>query len=95
MDVPGGKLGSDGREMTLRTSGNVERVEDFAALPVARRGGVQLYVRDIASVTDGIKERESFARYQGVPAVGLDIIKQSGTNTVEVADKIKAAVADM
>jgi HAE1 family hydrophobic/amphiphilic exporter-1 len=73
----------------------VERVDDFAALPVARRGGVQLYVRDIAAVKDGIKERESYARYQGAPAVGLDIIKQSGTNTVEVADKIKAAVADM
>lgn len=95
MDVPGGKLGSDGREMTLRTSGNVERVEDFAALPVARRGGAQLYVRDIAVVKDGVKERESFARYQGTPAVGLDIIKQSGTNTVEVADNVKAAVTEI
>lgn len=95
MDVPGGKLGSDGREMTLRTSGSVERVEDFAALPVARRGGVQLYVRDIAVVKDSVKEHESFARYQGLPAVGVDIIKQSGTNTVEVADRIRAAVDDM
>lgn len=95
MDVPGGKLGSDGREMTLRTSGNVVRVEDFAALPVARRGGVQIYVRDIAAVKDGVKERESFARYQGQPAIGLDIVKQSGTNTVEVADRIKAAVTDI
>jgi HAE1 family hydrophobic/amphiphilic exporter-1 len=95
MDVPGGKLGSDGREMTLRTTGNIERFEDFAMLPVARRGGVQLYVRDIAGVTDGVKERESYARYQGSPAVGLDIVKQSGTNTVEVAEKIKEAVTEL
>jgi HAE1 family hydrophobic/amphiphilic exporter-1 len=95
IDVPGGKLGSGGHEMTLRTTGNVERVEDFTALPVARRGGVQLYVRDIAEVTDGVKERESFARYQGRPAVGLDVVKQSGTNTVAVADKIKLAVSDL
>ncbi|MCL6635164.1 MAG: efflux RND transporter permease subunit [Peptococcaceae bacterium] len=95
LEVPGGKVGNSGREITLRTGGGISRVEEFAALPVARRGGVQLYVRDIAGVADGTRERESISRYQGRPAVGIDIVKQSGTNTVVVADKIRKAVEDL
>lgn len=89
MEVPGGKVGSGDREITLRTVGSLKNAQDFANLPVARREGVQLYVKDVAVVADGIKERESMTRYQGRPAIGLDIVKQSGANTVEVADQIK------
>lgn len=95
MEVPGGKVSSGDREMTLRTAGDINKVRDFASLPVARRAGVQLYVRDIATVTDGTEERSSFSRYQGRPAIGIDIVKQSGSNTVVVADKIKKAVEDL
>ncbi|GAB6158513.1 hypothetical protein JCM39194_17130 [Desulfotomaculum varum] len=95
MEVPGGKVGSGDREMTLRTVGSINRVEEFANLPVARRDGVQLYVKDIATVVDGVEETDSLSRYQGKPAIGIDIIKQSGANTVEVADRIKAVLAEV
>lgn len=89
MEVPGGKVGGDDREITLRTVGSIKNAQDFANLPVAVREGVQLYVKDVAVVVDGIKERESISHYQGRTAIGLDIVKQSGTNTVQVADQIK------
>ncbi|CCO07528.1 efflux RND transporter permease subunit [Desulforamulus hydrothermalis] len=95
MEVPGGKVGNGDREMTLRTVGSINRVEEFANLPVARRDGVQLYVKDIATVVDGVEETDSLSRYQGKPAIGIDIIKQSGANTVEVADRIKAVLAEV
>lgn len=88
MEVPGGKLGRGESEIALRTSGSVEQYEAFGELPVTRRDGVQLYVKDIGAVIDGIKEQASIARYQGQPAIGLDVIKQTGSNTVEVADDI-------
>ena len=78
MDVPGGKVSKDGLEMTLRTVGKVSSVEEFTGLPVARREGVQLFVRDIGTVVDGAKDQDSFSRYQGRPAIGIDVIKQSG-----------------
>lgn len=95
MEVPGGKVGSGDHEMSIRTVGSIERVEDFANLPVARRDGVVLYVKNIATVTDGTAEQESICRYQGKPAIGIDIIKQSGANTVQVGDKIKSVLEDI
>jgi len=95
MEVPGGKVSSGSREMTLRTAGNIDKVTEFANLPVARRDGIQLYVRDIGTVVDGTEERDSVSRYQGKPAIGLDMVKQSGSNTVVVADRIKKAVEEL
>ena len=92
MEVPGGKMSSGDREVTLRTVGNVKKVEDFAKLPITRREGVQVYVKDIATVTDGVVDQESYSRYRGFPAIGIDIVKQSGSNTVKVAGNINKAV---
>ncbi|MDD3365622.1 MAG: efflux RND transporter permease subunit, partial [Syntrophomonas sp.] len=95
MEVPGGNLTGKERKMTLRTSGELRRVEDFYQLPVARRNGIQVYVKDIASVVDGTEEPDSLALFQGKPAIGISIVKQSGKNTVVVADAIKKAIAEI
>jgi HAE1 family hydrophobic/amphiphilic exporter-1 len=93
LDVPAGEINSDGKKITLRTVGSVQRVVDFMQVPVARRGGIQLYIKDIANVTDGVKDKDSVAHYQGNPAIGLDIIKQSGTNTVNISAAIKKEIS--
>jgi HAE1 family hydrophobic/amphiphilic exporter-1 len=95
MDVPGGSLSSESGQVTVRTSGEITSAENFEQLPVARRGGIQLYVKDIATVADGIEEPDSIVLFQGEPAVGISIVKQSGQNTVKVADAIKKAVDRM
>ena len=89
LDIPAGDLSSNDKKISLRTLDNLKRVEDFMQIPVTRRGGTQLYIKDIASVVDGIKDRDSVAHFQGKSAIGLDIIKQSGTNTVNISDAIK------
>lgn len=95
LDVPGGSLSSDGQKVTTRTTGKVKTVDQINSLPVARRDGVQLYVSDIAEVEDGVKEQDSLARYNGAPAIGIDLVKQTGTNTVELADDIKKTVEEI
>lgn len=92
LEAPGGSLTGAGDRMTLRTSGQLHSLVEFYEIPVARRAGVQLYLKDIATITDGIKEPENLTFYQGKAAVGISIIKQSGQNTVLVADAIKTAV---
>lgn len=89
LDVPIGSLDSAQNRIALRTVGDVNRVEDFNQLPIGRRGGIQLFVEDVAEVKDGVKDKEIVARYQGRPAIGLDVIKQSGSNTVQIANQIK------
>lgn len=92
MDVPAGKVSKGGLEVSLRTVGEVKRVEDFANLPVAIRGNAHIFVRDIATVVDGAKDPETLCRYQGKPAIGIDITKQSGSNTVKLADQVLKTV---
>lgn len=95
LEIPAGSLQTAENKISLRTAGKLSRIDEYLQLPVARRNGVQLYVKDVATVVDGIKDRDSMARYQGKPAIGVEIIKQSGSNTVEVAEQIKAALEEL
>lgn len=89
MESPGGKLVDGEQEISLRTDNNVKNVEDFYNITVGKRGGYDIKVRDVATVSDGIKQKDSMSFYDGKEAIGIDIIKQSGANTVAVADGVK------
>jgi len=95
LEVPGGSLSGEGRRITLRTASEVAQVSEFHQLPVARRGDTVFRLADVAEVVDGVKEKESVARYQGRPAIGIEIVKQSGTNTVVVTDAVKHALTEI
>lgn len=95
LDMPSGKLTNGDNEMTLRTDGSIQKVEDFNNILIAKRSGTEVRVGDIAQVTDGVKEKESVAYYQGKASIGLDIVKQSGGNTVEVAETLKTEIANI
>ncbi len=91
-DVPGGNVDAGSREMPLRTMGRLEDPKAFDDLVVATLGGVPVRVRDIGHAEDGTKEQRSLARLDGVPTVTLDVRRQSGANTVEVINGVKAAI---
>lgn len=91
-DLPGGNVTTDTREQTLRTMGRVEDPRDFQHLMITNRGGVPLRVSDVGRVEDGTKEQRSLARLDGRPTVVLEIRRQSGANTVEVIEGVKAAM---
>lgn len=57
---------------------------------IAQRGGQPVYFRQLGEAVDTIKDRTSAARYDGVPAIGIEVGKQSGGNAVKVADDVKA-----
>ncbi len=88
LQAPGGALKLGANEFTLRTLGRVTRVEDLAEIPVARRADHTIRLRDVADVEDGAKEAESAAFLDDEPTVLLQILKQSGSNTVEVTDRV-------
>lgn len=82
LDVPSGTLSDSSGEMTLRTDSSVTSVADFEKISVAERNGVQILVKDIGKVIDDFAKQGSLAHYQGEDAISLDVIKQSGGNTV-------------
>lgn len=89
VEIPGGNLIEGKRQILLRTMGKYTRIEDFNKVVVANPMGTPVYLSDVATVKDASKERTSLTRYNGSPAVGLEIVKQSGSNTVQVATEVK------
>ncbi len=88
-EIPGGRLDAGTRELNLRTLGRFTDPRSFADLVVATVGGVPVRLRDLGKTVDATKEVRSLARFNGQPAVVLEIQRQSGANTVEVISAIK------
>ena len=90
--IPGGSVQQQGQNLLLRTPGNFQTVEDVANLQVPTSLGA-VRVGDIATVQDGWKTQDTFSRLDGQEAVVITVRKQSGTNTVQVADRVKKELA--
>ena len=90
-DVPGGNVTTGKEELTLRTLGRFTDPRQFDDLVIANVNGVPVKLRDVGRVEDGTKEQRSFSRLNGTPTVTLDIRRQSGANTIEVINGLKAA----
>lgn len=88
-DVPGGNVDAGARELVLRTMGRVVNPRDFDEMVIANVNGAPIKVRDIGYSEDGTKEMRTLSRLNGQPAVTLEIIRQSGSNTVAVIDDVK------
>ncbi|MGE5190193.1 MAG: efflux RND transporter permease subunit [Gemmatimonadota bacterium] len=95
LEIPGGRVDAGTRELVLRTMGRMPSVDDFRSLIVANIGGRPVMIRDIGRVEDGQEEPRSLARFDGSPSVNLVVQKQSGTNTIEVIDRVKARLAEI
>jgi HAE1 family hydrophobic/amphiphilic exporter-1 len=80
-------------ELLLRSQGEFQNLDQIRNLVVTTRGGVPVYMRDIANVEDSHEEIRQMVSVNGSPAVRLFVYKQSGANTVEVADAVWEEVA--
>jgi HAE1 family hydrophobic/amphiphilic exporter-1 len=96
-DMPGGKLETNGKhaEFAVKTKGEVKRVEDFGGIVVAFRQGAPTFVRDVARVEDGTEDELSYADLDGKRGVSLEVRRQSGRNTVDVARAVRQALDSM
>ena len=92
VNTPLGRLSRGGTEMPLRIAGKPGDVAGFESMVVARRGGHPVTLGEVAEVVDGIEEQRSLALINGVPAVALNVLKQSKANTVKVVDDVKDAI---
>jgi HAE1 family hydrophobic/amphiphilic exporter-1 len=88
VNTPLGRLARGGGEYPLRVSGKPGTVEGYRGLVIAERDGRPLTLEEVADVRDGIEEQRTLAFVDGVPAVGVNIQKQSGANTVAVVDGV-------
>src|SRR6266850_1875350 len=95
MELPGGRVEAGQREFTVRTMGRIPNPAEFNNLVVATHGPYAVKLSDIGYVEDGAEEQRTEARLNGQPAVTLVVSKQSGQNTVAVADAVKERLAEL
>ena len=89
VEAPGGRIVRGASELGVRTLGRVDRVADFNGMIVKNSGGSPIRLHDVGYVEDGMAEKRSFAQYKGVPAVIMDVRRQTGENTVQTVEGVK------
>jgi HAE1 family hydrophobic/amphiphilic exporter-1 len=95
VDVPAGTADRGATEALVRVAARGRTAEDIAKIPVKRPGGMAVYVGDLAQVVDGVEEPKNAAFLDERPALALEVQKQSGANTVAVADGVLEAIEKM
>ena len=95
VEFPSGRIDGGQTETSVRTVGKIKKPEEFANIVVATRGTYAVKIKDIGYVEDGAEELRTEARLNGQPAVTLIVSKQSGQNTVAVAQEIKARLQEI
>src|SRR5439155_24028304 len=90
VEVPGGSFITGPSEIALRTMGRIKNVNEFSRIILAYREGSVITFGDVGRVTDSIEEVRNASRINGIPSISLQVRKQSGTNTVDVVDRVRA-----
>ncbi|MEO8072100.1 MAG: efflux RND transporter permease subunit [Acidobacteriota bacterium] len=94
-EFPGGRVDEGAREVNIRTLGKIKDPQNFAEVVVATRGTYQVKIKDIGYVEDGAEEVRTSSLLDGQPAVTLIVSKQSGQNTVAVAQQVKETLKEL
>lgn len=90
--LPGGNVKSGFSDLYVRGLGEYQSVDEVARTVVSTVEGKPVRVRDVAAVRDSYEDVQYLVEINGVPSVSLGIQKQSGANTVEVTEAIRAEV---
>jgi hydrophobic/amphiphilic exporter-1 (mainly G- bacteria), HAE1 family len=92
VNLPTGVLWGTDKAYSVESQGQLTNAKEFGALVVAYRDGAPVRLRDLGQVIDSVQDTKRASWFNGQRAVVLAIQRQPGTNTVAVADRVKAEV---
>ncbi|HEY4219435.1 MAG TPA: efflux RND transporter permease subunit [Gemmatimonadaceae bacterium] len=93
--LPTGVLYGKDRTLTVNASGQMSNAAAFRQLIIGYKNGAVVRLGDVANVMDDIQNNKSASWYDDERSVNLMVMRQPGTNTVLVADNVKAALAEI
>jgi len=94
MTMSAGDILSDNFRRSIRIIGEFDDPMKLEDIIVKKEGGAITYLRDVAEITFDYKEPESFARMNGNPVLTLEIVKKSGENMLDAADKVHEIIEE-
>ena len=92
VNMPTGVLYGPRKALTVQATGQLENAEQFKDVIVAYRNGAPVHLDEIGRITDDVQNNKTASWYNGSRSIVLAIQRQPGTNTVEVASRVKAAL---
>ncbi len=95
VSLPGGTITENGKDTLLRMPGEFSTPDDIGNLVVASSHGTSLLLKNVAVVTDTVAPVQTYSRLNGTDSVSVQVRKQSGTNTVSVAEAAKSEIASI
>jgi hydrophobic/amphiphilic exporter-1 (mainly G- bacteria), HAE1 family len=95
VNLPTGILWGTDKAYAVESQGQLENAADFGALVIAFRDGAPVHLRDLGRVADSVQDTKRASWFNGERAVVLAIQRQPGTNTVAVAERVKAEVESL
>jgi HAE1 family hydrophobic/amphiphilic exporter-1 len=93
--LPTGVLYGKDRTLTIQATGQLADAAAFRRMVVANVNGAPVHLGDVGTVYDGVQNDKNASWYNGDRAIVLAVFRQPGTNTVAVADRVKAVLAEI
>src|ERR1017187_1795076 len=95
MTISGGEVSMDGMKRAVSIKGEFKDPQLIENLVIRSMSGAEVYLKDIATLDDTFKEKESYARLEHENVITLNIIKRSGENLISASDKVRDIVSDL
>ncbi|MBN1459696.1 MAG: efflux RND transporter permease subunit [Armatimonadetes bacterium] len=89
LNLPSGDVEEGRREYAVRAVGEFDSPDEVREVQLRTRNGKTVCLCDVATVEDTVAERDSWTRVDGKDSVTVTVLKQSGANTVDVADAVR------
>jgi multidrug efflux pump len=94
LDLSGGQLEVGTMKRNLQLKGQLKNATDIANIIVRNTSGAPIYLKDVATIKDTVKDNESYARLDGKNVLTLNIIKRNGENLIATSDAVKKVVEE-
>lgn len=95
LTISGGNIPLNGMKPTLSIKSEFKDPKEIENILVTSAVGAKLFIKDFAEVVDGFKEKESYSSSKGKNVITLNVIKRSGENLIDAADKINGIIKEM
>ena len=89
LNLPAGRLTEKTIDFLIRTKAEFKTVKEIENIPVGNFAGNTIFLKDVAKVYDDFKTKKSISRVNNKESITIVIRKQSGTNSVQVAEEVK------
>ncbi|MEM7383313.1 MAG: efflux RND transporter permease subunit [Verrucomicrobiota bacterium] len=93
IDMPAGSIRSSSGNLVVRTKGQAYTKDDFEKIPVRAANGAEVLLGEVAVVKDGFQEDRQLARFNGEPALMVEVMRHDQESAIKISEKVKEYVA--